>query len=666
MLELLIALVPQLIAPGPAVVPPAPSVTLPVPVDKELEEAAQRLRRAIGTRSEAKMKEALDAVVALGSAGAASILEAEFARTSQERHRHEDELVKAEFALARKQEMLAVMEVRAERDDSLGEAMRALRKEVVELTEHRDRTLRKAKTSASWCKLLGEGAVELFGNLGSGARRKAEQEMWGDVEEHPQLGVRIGAVELLGRIGGPGTTLKLHKLVLEAHGDRVKLQRKMPKLEKEVREFERRLQTEAEEARGNSMMQYRRVCEEAARAREEITVLAHFIEAASEAGGRALDREDRKAQAKALTTLLRGVTKGKDGSGMRTLDLLTHAESPVVAEQLRALLAESEEPLQRAELITTLARLDDRTIETDLIERYLVDASWHVRSRAAAALAVIRSRAAIPVLIARLAEEDGRVRDDLSHALTSLTGKSFGMSAPTWTRWWADEGAGFEVSEEEPVPEGTLDAKEALGVTFFGIKTASQRVLVILDVSGSMAFSMVPRNNPNDRQGVPPDMPRDGEDSRLAVAKRELNKALGGIRDGGFFNIVLYASDVWTWEDELVLMEPEARSDALRFVESLTAVGGTNIYGALTRAFELVGVKDGDEWCEPLVDTIFLLSDGQASVGVTTDSEQILSFVRERNRSAGIVIHTIGLSGAQDAYLLGSLAEQNGGAYAAR
>ena len=50
----------------------------------------------------------------------------------------------------------------------------------------------------------------------------------------------------------------------------------------------------------------------------------------------------------------------------------------------------------------------------------------------------------------------------------------------------------------------------------------------------------------------------------------------------------------------------------------------------------------------------------------TTDPDQILAHVRERNRGVGITLHTIGLSGAQDAYLLRNLAEQNGGIYAGR
>jgi len=45
---------------------------------------------------------------------------------------------------------------------------------------------------------------------------------------------------------------------------------------------------------------------------------------------------------------------------------------------------------------------------------------------------------------------------------------------------------------------------------------------------------------------------------------------------------------------------------------------------------------------------------------------ELPAYARERNASAGIPIHTIGLSGAQDAYPLGPLAAENGGRYVAR
>ena len=99
--------------------------------------------------------------------------------------------------------------------------------------------------------------------------------------------------------------------------------------------------------------------------------------------------------------------------------------------------------------------------------------------------------------------------------------------------------------------------------------------------------------------------------------------------------------------------------------ESLDAVGATNIYGALKVALEQAGATGGDEWSAPEIATIFFLSDGRATVGLSTDADETLAFVREQNATAGIVIHTIGLSSEHDVYLMRSLAEQNDGKYVA-
>ena len=137
----------------------------------------------------------------------------------------------------------------------------------------------------------------------------------------------------------------------------------------------------------------------------------------------------------------------------------------------------------------------------------------------------------------------------------------------------------------------------------------------------------------------------------------------GRVTDRGSFaaNAVIEVPD-----DEGKRMDPEVRSEVLASLDRLGAVGGTNVYGALKEAFDMAGVDDEGEWNDPRFDTLYFLSDGKASVGVTQSSRQILDYVRERNRSAGLVIHTIGLSSEQDAYLLRSLAEENGGQYVAR
>jgi hypothetical protein len=339
-----------------------------------------------------------------------------------------------------------------------------------------------------------------------------------------------------------------------------------------------------------------------------------------------------------------------------------------IRARLRGMLSEEDEASARASMIDALAAGGDGELAGLLLGgSLLTDESWHVRARAVAALARLRSRDAVAVLVERLEAEVGRVRTDVHSALCSLTGEDFGTNVELWRRWFAEHGEEFAVPPvEELEARASEEARESVGMTFFGIQSDSRRVLFVLDLSGSMEFSMVPRKNPTDDPGKPYDRPRKGEISRLTAAKRAIVKSLGGVEDGSHFNMIFYASDVWTWNDDLVVMDPDTRSEAMRFCESLEAVGATNIYGALKVALEQAGAKGGDEWSEPRIDTIFFLSDGRATVGLSTDADETLAFVRERNATAGIVIHTIGLSGAQDAYLLRSLAEQNGGSYTSR
>ena len=61
-----------------------------------------------------------------------------------------------------------------------------------------------------------------------------------------------------------------------------------------------------------------------------------------------------------------------------------------------------------------------------------------------------------------------------------------------------------------------------MAIGLFVAFTSSRKVnTMVTDVSRSMNFSMVPRSNPTDSRDKPFDMPRQGEDSRLDVAKRD-------------------------------------------------------------------------------------------------------------------------------------------------
>ncbi|MEM7309333.1 MAG: HEAT repeat domain-containing protein [Planctomycetota bacterium] len=655
----------------------APAVDPPTaPADKKLDAAAAELRTALAAGPRDKRQAALAGLVALGQPAAIPELQGHYAKASQALREARDELVQKTFAHDRKREMLAIMKVRAERDTSLKDMVDRLTQEAGNLSSEMQILRGRIREKDELCTDLGGATETLFASFPSGALKKANAALWKDAEDNASLGVRTAAVEMLGRVGGKGTPLRLHKIMAGVHRERLEKKKMLPELELKVREFERRYQRELEQNGGRALRgtpeAYNRTKKEPAKVRRELHKLAFLLDAAAEAAGRSLAREEGKDLEKSLRSLVKAQRSTKGDLRLLTLDVFASAGGDAVTGRVREMLADEEEPLVRAEMIDVLARLGDAASAAELIDTHLVDESWHVRSHAAAALAALRSREAVPVLIARLEEDEGRVLSDVQRALQSLTGERIGVNPTLWQRWWKNNGETFEVADEPEDPKGSLSAEEAVGVTFFGIKTESEKVLFVLDISGSMNFAMVPRNNPNDDPGRPYDMPEDGEDSRLDIAKQELIKALGAIGDGGIVNLVLYATDVQTLWDRPVVVDAEIREELLLKVEAMTAVGGTNLFGALQQAFEVAeGRELGDRrkegvWSDPVVDTVYLLSDGRPSMGVSTDPDEILAFVREENRTAGLTIHTIGLSGAQDAYLLKSLAEQNGGVYVAR
>ena len=390
---------------------------------------------------------------------------------------------------------------------------------------------------------------------------------------------------MLGRVGGDGTALEMQKQFFELIGKRSRAKKQMRKLEGDVRKMEQRLQEDVVRNRGavtaSLSQQYERTRAESAALRKEITLEGYLCDACIESGGRVLAREEGKVLEKSLSNLVRALKKAKDGSYVGLLEMLGGARIEKVQAQLRILLEKEEEPLGRATVLSALAAAGDTSIVEQVIDVYLADEAWLVRASAANALAKLREKRGVTALIDRLAiEKEGRLRTDISNALKSLTGKDYRTNAILWQRWWKDAETDFVVPELDSVVEASAQAEETVGLTFFGIRTESQRVLFVLDLSGSMEFSMVPRKNPDDdiTGGREPDRPQSGEMSRLSAAKEDLKKAMGGLQDEAVFNVIFYASDVWSWQENLVEMSPDTRAEITGVIDELGAVGGTNIY----------------------------------------------------------------------------------------
>lgn len=649
----LLPLLAALAAPVEAVAASAPARPLAVRVTDELEDARALVAAALEAGNAKGLGEVLAAHVGALAARDQAVADAR----------------RLERELENRRRVLRGLELRLAQDTSLEDVVERTQREVELLQVDVKLAVERRSVATPVLEVLEAGIEQAAEAMGASQRRAVQRTLQADVDKHPDWTVRRAAVRALGVVGGQGTAVSLQKLMAELLAERAKLLRRLPRAEADALELEARMQEEANQTGGRvgvgTREQYDRARAEAATMRTACVQIARLADDCVDAAAAALGRESAETRARSITDLLRALNRAKDGARLRTLEVLARAADDEARAAARLHLAGEKDPAAIATLLRTLARLGDAALVDDLCGRWLEHEAWIVRAAASEALAVLRAPAGVPAMIARLAVAEGRERTDLAQRLRELTGQRMRADAALWERWWKDAEDGFQPAPPE-AGDPLLEDAETEGVTFFGIRTDSQRVLFVLDVSGSMNWSLVVRDNPYDDPGKTPDLPRAGEMSRLAAAKQDLLKALAGLRDGAVFNVVLYASDVWTWEKGLAEMDAKVRGEVKGFVERLTAVGGTNLFGALREAFELAGTRIGDDWREPPIDTIFVLTDGKPSVGTTIDPDEILSHVREWNRAAGITIHAIGLSGAQDAYLLENLALQNGGKYVAR
>jgi len=289
----------------------------------------------------------------------------------------------------------------------------------------------------------------------------------------------------------------------------------------------------------------------------------------------------------------------------------------------------------------------------------LSHADWRVQSEAVEALRLMHRRSSIPFLIARLEQAQGRLRDDLGFALRSLTGERFVADPATWRDWWQRRQGDFTMPDR-PAERLVVPEEGEGGTRFFGIGSFSQRVVFVLDVSGSMAEPM--------RTGTDAATRR----SKLDVARSHLKSALAGLASDAHFDVLLYAERVEACFPRLQRADDANRQAALRFVETQQPRSGTNIHGALLAALELgdadAASRTGASSASrrpPDVDTIFFLTDGYATSGLVRTPGLILNEIASRNRTRRVRIHTVGV-GDHDRAFLQALAAQTGGTYVAR
>lgn len=289
----------------------------------------------------------------------------------------------------------------------------------------------------------------------------------------------------------------------------------------------------------------------------------------------------------------------------------------------------------------------------EALHALVVDEAWPVRSEAIAQTARLRDKRSIPLLIERLDLERGRLKEDVYGALCLLCGRDLGRAVERWQRWWRDNAETFQPPSPEELEEIETRRRERVaaagstrGPTFYGVEVFSERVCFVLDVSGSMRI--------NAGEGVDPEAPQDPtKPSRMDVAKEQLADIVRAFPDGKLFNLIFFESEVRSLSERLVKMKKKNRQKSLRFIREQYSLGGTALYPALQLAF-----------ADPLVDTIYLISDGAPTEGEVTDIEEVRARVRVWNAARRVRIH--GITIGQDSTLLRWLTQDSGGTYLRR
>ncbi len=387
---------------------------------------------------------------------------------------------------------------------------------------------------------------------------------------------------------------------------------------------------------------------------------------AAEQRGQVVDKLAAEASEPKQLILLDAVRRGRWAlAGEKLARLLAHrspeirwralapiaSASPEVAASIGELCADSNW-MVRLEALDALARLHSPLCVAKATVA-LGDSSRAVRQSAIRALGAARDDQAIDPLIQCLRTERGVLVTELASALRRVTGKDLGVEPAAWESWRA--------GKELPPNEHPNDWITA---SFFGVSSASRRVVFVIDCSESMECVV---DNPARFESLNPH-----DRTRMEVAKAALRHAVDKLGPDVHFNLIAFESQVHPWKEGLQQALPEAKSNASAWIEALRPVaderelgglmpadakGMTNTFGALKLALGPVAPADGASGDK--ADTIFLLTDGRPTRGEFVDTKDVLTEIRLLNETRRVAIHTLAL-GLFDRDYLRNLAEQNG------
>jgi HEAT repeat protein len=335
---------------------------------------------------------------------------------------------------------------------------------------------------------------------------------------------------------------------------------------------------------------------------------------------------------------------------MRSLVTVLASDRPIEDASTGSAYGEADRERLRLVAIKALGNHDHEDA-VKALTGFLTGASASPAARLASAEALKKTRRtdAVAGLIQGLRNRDTSVKESCVAALKELTGQTHPVNYEPWMAWW-------RTVEKDFTPRGAVarneeketQRPEGASTTFYGIESRSEHVVFILDRSGSMT-------TPDQSGGT-----------KISAAREELIRAITALKDGSTFNIIFYSSGFEEWQKKMTVVDAASRKKAIDWVKNIEAVGSTNIFDPIERAFELAGRGTHDKAYGLLLDTIYFMSDGLANRGRIIAAPDILNEIGRMNSLKKVKIHTIGIGPDHDVGLMRGIANLTGGTYIAR
>ncbi len=318
------------------------------------------------------------------------------------------------------------------------------------------------------------------------------------------------------------------------------------------------------------------------------------------------------------------------------LDRADRGEADVPRGPIELHFATTSVPATEVATVTRIARY---------VSAALASEEWRQASRGVSVARCLPHDAAFPLLIAGMEtwmeRADGerpvrRVLGEIEAELRRRSGRSLGLHPKRWTALWEGHRRGDIALDRPERVGGTVTRAE-----FFGLRPVTDRVVFVLDRSGSMATSFG----------------RGSNHSRLQEAAERLKAFLGQLGPNTHFTVVTFSDRANSWHERLRPASQSNVRSAATWVLHQGAEGGTQLRAGVLEAMQ-VDRKGRIDLDSLEADTVIVLCDGATAEG----PGWVEPLLRQVNGEARLVFHAVQLGSGGDGTLQ-ALCELTGGGF---